>query len=336
MSENNSSSHLYTIFSNNVRDMLSTNRLIVETNAAAMRYNYSLFQQAIRENPQRFVSPMSPRRTPRPRTSPNVTLNFNTREQSSTQDNEEQPRTRRRLFTPSEQEQEQERERNGVNSFIHDFIHFIENDAIQNITRLASQDSVGTLNNIAIIGENSNQNSNGMTSSQIRESTTSGTYSEFATTTNSATENDDDNDADNDAENDAENTTTPPSRCPISWVPFEDNTPVLKINGCGHIFSQRSLTEWLSLHSTCPTCRFDLIQSNEQHRQQNPNNIPQGVETTSPETPDPVGVDLNNSAQSSFGIFTNLLQGSPVNNGQEILDNIRENISRNVVNANFQ
>ena len=46
--------------------------------------------------------------------------------------------------------------------------------------------------------------------------------------------------------------------CPISLDTFENNTPVIKINKCNHIFSCNDLTDWLKKNNNCPLCRCDI------------------------------------------------------------------------------
>ena len=49
------------------------------------------------------------------------------------------------------------------------------------------------------------------------------------------------------------------TECPISQQEFEENTQVIRINCCNHIFTQNSLTTWLSNHNTCPVCRCNIV-----------------------------------------------------------------------------
>jgi len=56
--------------------------------------------------------------------------------------------------------------------------------------------------------------------------------------------------------------------CPICLSSFDsliaedrdDNVGVTKLNGCGHIFCMKDLTEWIrSFHGSCPTCRNSFL-----------------------------------------------------------------------------
>ena len=373
-------------FNNNMTEIISTNRLIAETNAAIARYTQTLLRQILLNSndnvlfasrpPTPFRYPTSPnfrpsslrRPQPPPPPPPTNERTTSTDAQQPTSDvaaqireglrwtndaeQDSQRRNRRRRLGGGDDDNElvgspenilrfanntEEEAAAGVdeenpNNFIAEFINFLQNDAIQNIARIAAADTNGRVNNIAIFGENNTtpppDTNNGMTSSQIREATSSGPYSQFIVPT--------DNESSTPSlDNDAGNSTA--HRCPISWTPFENDTPVLKINACGHIFSERSLTEWLRLHSTCPTCRHNLIDTNEEHRQNSTDNIPDGANI--PLNPnEPVGVNMDSSSNSSFGIFTNLLQGSPIN-ADSVLGNLhifRENFNRNVTNSNVE
>lgn len=44
-------------------------------------------------------------------------------------------------------------------------------------------------------------------------------------------------------------------RCPITWDSFTPGQSVLKINGCGHIFSRDAIIEWFRRRNHCPVCR---------------------------------------------------------------------------------
>ena len=383
-------------FNNNMTEIISTNRLIAETNAAIARYTQTLLRQILLNSndnvlfasrpPTPFRYPTSPNfrpsslRRPQPPPPPPPTNERTTGQDTDhrttsadaqqptsdvaaqireglrwTNDAEQnsQRRNRRRRLGGGDDDNElvgspenilrfanntEEEVAAGVdeenpNNFISEFINFIQNDAIQNIARIAAADTNGRVNNIAIFGENNSPphaTNDGMTSSQIREATTSGPYSQFSNI----------DPTDNEPslpslDDDAENSTA--HRCPITFTPFENDTPVLRINACGHIFSEISLTQWLRSHSTCPTCRHNLLDTNEEHRQNSTDNIPDGANI--PLNPnEPIGVNMDSSSNSSFGIFTNLLQGSPIN-ADSVLGNLhifRENFNRNVANSNVE
>jgi len=47
-------------------------------------------------------------------------------------------------------------------------------------------------------------------------------------------------------------------RCPISYMLFEDTTPVLRIDHCGHFFDSNALLGWFRMSPICPICRHDI------------------------------------------------------------------------------
>jgi len=47
--------------------------------------------------------------------------------------------------------------------------------------------------------------------------------------------------------------------CSITHDVFEPNHQVSRIRQCGHIFNPDSLTHWLRMNNTCPTCRHNLL-----------------------------------------------------------------------------
>lgn len=46
--------------------------------------------------------------------------------------------------------------------------------------------------------------------------------------------------------------------CPISLEPFTDNSMVMVIRHCGHVFDTEALNTWFRSHCACPICRYDI------------------------------------------------------------------------------
>lgn len=46
--------------------------------------------------------------------------------------------------------------------------------------------------------------------------------------------------------------------CPITLDDFNDDSQVSIIRNCGHVFSRPALNNWLTRHSTCPSCRRNV------------------------------------------------------------------------------
>ena len=46
--------------------------------------------------------------------------------------------------------------------------------------------------------------------------------------------------------------------CPISLEPFEINSFVTQIRGCGHIFNSDNIQSWFRSNPRCPVCRYDI------------------------------------------------------------------------------
>jgi hypothetical protein len=59
--------------------------------------------------------------------------------------------------------------------------------------------------------------------------------------------------------------------CPITRTDFADDSEIRRINGCGHVFSREALGRWLDNHTTCPSCRFDIVTEEGLPQQ---NNVP--------------------------------------------------------------
>lgn len=49
--------------------------------------------------------------------------------------------------------------------------------------------------------------------------------------------------------------------CIISYIQFRDESEVMKINHCSHIFMETSLREWFRRSKLCPLCRYNIGQS---------------------------------------------------------------------------
>lgn len=49
--------------------------------------------------------------------------------------------------------------------------------------------------------------------------------------------------------------------CPITMVPFDENSEILRINHCGHVFSKPAIMRWFRNHVSCPVCRHDIRES---------------------------------------------------------------------------
>lgn len=46
--------------------------------------------------------------------------------------------------------------------------------------------------------------------------------------------------------------------CPITQEEFEDDTDVIRLTRCNHVFCSNSILNWLTNHHTCPVCRINL------------------------------------------------------------------------------
>ena len=47
--------------------------------------------------------------------------------------------------------------------------------------------------------------------------------------------------------------------CPITMEKFEPTTKIIRLNVCGHIFSEVGILPWLSIRRHCPVCRSRII-----------------------------------------------------------------------------
>jgi hypothetical protein len=127
--------------------------------------------------------------------------------------------------------------------------------------------------------------------------------------------------------------------CPISHEMFSDDTEVLQLRGCGHVFMPSSIQPWLETHSTCPMCRHDIrMVSTRENNEPQPEperqtraNVGESRPTTDDarETNETSNISqlmdyiLQNSRTLSQ-VYTNILDAS--NNFADFsLDNVNEN-----------
>lgn len=57
------------------------------------------------------------------------------------------------------------------------------------------------------------------------------------------------------------------TQCPISMEAFQQGDELLKITHCGHTFLKVNLERWFETRPTCPVCRYDIRQRNQQQTQ---------------------------------------------------------------------
>jgi hypothetical protein len=106
------------------------------------------------------------------------------------------------------------------------------------------------------------------------------------------------------------------SNCPISLEPFDPETEVTQISGCGHIFHTDSLNSWFHRNVRCPVCRYD-IRTPPIHVQENREEIPHTV-------PSPVAVPSSQPESEVTDISNNDVVDS--------LTNLTENILTQLLN----
>ena len=72
--------------------------------------------------------------------------------------------------------------------------------------------------------------------------------------------------------------------CPISLEPFNENSMVVQLLPCNHLFCQPQFNEWFRRNVRCPVCRYD-IRNYRQHieNQEEPNNTEENTEENNTE-----------------------------------------------------
>ena len=75
------------------------------------------------------------------------------------------------------------------------------------------------------------------------------------------------------------------STCPITRNEFTNDSIVTQINGCRHCFDTTAINHWfLRGHTTCPSCRFDLLNQSTSNSRTTRANTTTTETTTEPET----------------------------------------------------
>ena len=131
--------------------------------------------------------------------------------------------------------------------------------------------------------------------------------------------------------------------CPITMEQFTSNSEILRINHCGHVFTKDSILRWFRNHVSCPVCRYDIRQLNNNNtsvpESSNDNDSNEASETTAaaaadtaPDTaadtaaPDTRATQLNNTEVIQFD-FT-------VGGGSDILNNVMSGLGLSNMTVN--
>ena len=102
--------------------------------------------------------------------------------------------------------------------------------------------------------------------------------------------------------------------CPISLERFENNSPVVEILHCHHLFHPESLHSWFSENVRCPVCRYDIRSYQSDARPVNP--IPNPIPNPSPQQPQTrtqIDTNLNNSLLELTESLISQFMNSPTN-----------------------
>jgi uncharacterized Zn finger protein (UPF0148 family) len=93
-------------------------------------------------------------------------------------------------------------------------------------------------------------------------------------------------------------------RCPITYLVFENDTEVLRINHCGHYFDREGLMGWFRNSVVCPICRHDIRENNNttnntRNNNENINNNSNVDNVVNTNTADTSNANINNSNNNS-------------------------------------
>jgi len=108
--------------------------------------------------------------------------------------------------------------------------------------------------------------------------------------------------------------------CPITQEEFSQNQEIIQIKNCQHNFKPDALLRWFSRNSTCPFCRYNIINFNN-------------IDISNNEQDDTSEMDIENSTTTNNSIDINS-DTSTENMVQAISRLIGENIRHNLNNDN--
>lgn len=108
--------------------------------------------------------------------------------------------------------------------------------------------------------------------------------------------------------------------CTISREEFNNDTVVLKINHCGHIFKKNSLLTWFETNSRCPVCRHDIRNIHNVH-----NNASQNTDISN----NNIDISNNNVNTTNVDVSGNNLY-SPIH----LRNNTTQNTTQNINSTN--
>jgi len=106
--------------------------------------------------------------------------------------------------------------------------------------------------------------------------------------------------------------------CPITMEPFNEDSDIVRIDGCGHHFSRRHINRWFQNHVTCPVCRHDIRGNEAANNGASENAAPNAAQNASQ---GPVSITSTQPLTYQFDISMNsqdlvnsLLQGTGLGN----------------------
>lgn len=137
--------------------------------------------------------------------------------------------------------------------------------------------------------------------------------------------------------------------CPITLERFENDTEVLQILGCRHIFNPTSLQRWFQNNVRCPICRYDIRDyipiSNRRRRYYRQEEEPTQEETKEDEEEEQTAPTMTSSQTSGSTLRTNTPEPEPRTSVPEPTDDrsefitnltsVTENLLTDLISSSF-
>ena len=128
------------------------------------------------------------------------------------------------------------------------------------------------------------------------------------------------------------------STCPISLQGFVDDTEVMRIRFCGHLFIPEQLEMWFRENVRCPLCRYDirnyLGSASQSNRSENIDNNEDITENNDYNHDASNNITSTNVSGNNDGtmVFSRSLVSTNVNELQNQLQSFIEDINRSIAN----
>ncbi len=126
--------------------------------------------------------------------------------------------------------------------------------------------------------------------------------------------------------------------CPINRELFNPDDNVIQIIPCGHVFNESALLRWFENNTTCPMCRFNLLNQSRTNNNVNTQNNENQTQTQTQENSVNITPTVNTSNNALSDNILNIISENilnEINNLSDLSGNITSDISGNANEISF-